>query len=724
MFNGTQHSWIRCNLLVVLAIFAGLAAGCSDKAGSGDGGMGVSYELNPISETDFLVAPNDIKQPMVVLFQVDSGKKYPMSNKNITFTPIGTISDDTQITDKVKSTDTSGMAGTRVTVGIKADTFKLMASTPDIPNVQPVYFTFSVKPDILTLEIQGDKERTIKPVRKVALSVKANRIKYTHDTESGFVSMPLANEAITFQLVKSEPTIQLAAGFDGAIGADTSTVTVNTNLSGIATAVLNSGDKVYTYYINVTGASTTLQPAYIIHVQEGGGQDTCTSEKDCPDNYLCVDGQCEAQDPSKPCDDYNPCPAGYQCQSHLCVPASECPPGYKLELRTPCPGCTPEYECVYKGFPCEKDEDCPVGFMCKDHACVPTNERCDKNEDCPPGLICKDHACINCNTDQDCIDGGYPSDYKCLAGRCEKPTNCPEFKGLNVSGKRWYTDHLFDLSNAVGGFPKLAGPLDMIFQALMGNLGDISKIPIIGDILSSIVKELVKQYVPEWAINLISALNTLANMFQEMRVQGLMKINQLNPQEFFSGSEEWRSVIIYMISQCPQGRYDPNWPQCAEINIAVGSTGDIQVREVRPFTGRIVCDRLNFDDREVQMEVKKLITYVVNLVTQITTGYDTLIDCVAFAQAVDSAICGSNPGCIPLAIVEQACEVAKDQLPSTLLDWLDTAQDWTAFKFHGYGTATDIDSYKYAKKIKDGKWEGTVSVVLDGPLTGTWKAER
>jgi hypothetical protein len=396
-------------------------------------------------------------------------------------------------------------------------------------------------------------------------------------------------------------------------------------------------------------------------------------------------------------------------------------------MRTPCPGCTPEYECVYKGQPCTKDEDCPPGFHCFNGICVPDKEQCDTKDDCPYGLICVNHKCVNCKTDQECVDGGYPGDYKCIAGKCEKPTVCPDFQGLNVSGKRWYTDHVFDLSNAVGGFPKLAGPLDMIFQALMGNLGDVCNTPVIGPLICSLVKEIVKQYVPEWAIDLIGALNTLANIFQEMRVQGLMQINQLNPPEFFSGSEEWRSVIVYMISQCDGGRYDPNWPKCAEMDIAVGHGTDINVKEVRPFTGRIDCDKLNFNEREIQMEVKKLISTVVNMVTKIITGYDTfeeavknMIDCAALAQS----ICNSVGSACPVTLVEQACEIAKDQLPGQLMNWIDQSQDWTAFKFKGQGTAAELDLAKYAKKIKDGKWNGTISVILDGPLTGTWKAER
>lgn len=89
-------------------------------------------------------------------------------------------------------------------------------------------------------------------------------------------------------------------------------------------------------------------------------------------------------------------------------------------------------------IPCQRDTDCPVGFVCgPENTCVtaptPTPTiACDGDEDCPSGLFCVDGVCRDlstptvtptplptCVTDEDCPEG-----TECKAMVCVPPRAC------------------------------------------------------------------------------------------------------------------------------------------------------------------------------------------------------------------------------------------------------------------------------------------------------------
>ncbi len=75
--------------------------------------------------------------------------------------------------------------------------------------------------------------------------------------------------------------------------------------------------------------------------------------------------------------------------------------------------------------PCAKNEDCPIGKICKDNKC---NSCTDITDDklCGTGKICVNNACIegNCHQDSDCNSGICVSN-KCCSDCCRDKKDCP-----------------------------------------------------------------------------------------------------------------------------------------------------------------------------------------------------------------------------------------------------------------------------------------------------------
>lgn len=102
----------------------------------------------------------------------------------------------------------------------------------------------------------------------------------------------------------------------------------------------------------------------------------CALNADCPDESVCIDGECVEPEP--------PCASDADCADGL--------------------RCAADGECV-EPPPCGGHPDCPDGDLCIDQVCV--TPECLRSEDCgEPGLLCVNAACVPaCTTDADCPDG-------------------------------------------------------------------------------------------------------------------------------------------------------------------------------------------------------------------------------------------------------------------------------------------------------------------------------
>ncbi|MEM7435365.1 MAG: hypothetical protein AAF436_09465 [Myxococcota bacterium] len=192
----------------------------------------------------------------------------------------------------------------------------------------------------------------------------------------------------------------------------------------------------------------------------GGGGPDCSSDADCDDDEVCIDGHCVADvecrfnadcdsgeicvnatcvpdlecrfdadcGPDEICVDtvcvpdvecrFNlDCEAGEVCVNATCVPDAECSVAEDCEAGEICVNsfCIPDVEC-------DTDADCDFGEVCVRNACVPDVE-CNFDQDCNPGEICVNNTCapdVECNVDQDCGESNECRTATCNGtGLCE-----------------------------------------------------------------------------------------------------------------------------------------------------------------------------------------------------------------------------------------------------------------------------------------------------------------
>jgi len=109
-------------------------------------------------------------------------------------------------------------------------------------------------------------------------------------------------------------------------------------------------------------------------------EEGCLTDADCPEGYVCEDGECV---PEPECRTDSDCPEGYECKNGECVPE-------ELE-------CTDDAHCADDEY-CEDNECKPVTGQCgyaQDHEWV--TYACGREAgcpDCPEGKVCENRKCV------------------------------------------------------------------------------------------------------------------------------------------------------------------------------------------------------------------------------------------------------------------------------------------------------------------------------------------
>jgi|GEM_PF-2504904 len=90
-------------------------------------------------------------------------------------------------------------------------------------------------------------------------------------------------------------------------------------------------------------------------------------------------------------------------------------------------------KCIEK--PCQKNEDCPQGKICKENKCTSCIDKTDDTI-CGAGKICVNSSCIegDCHEDGDCSSGICVSN-KCCTDCCRDKKDCPEELICNIEKK-------------------------------------------------------------------------------------------------------------------------------------------------------------------------------------------------------------------------------------------------------------------------------------------------
>jgi hypothetical protein len=229
-----------------------------------------------------------------------------------------------------------------------------------------------------------------------------------------------------------------------------------------------------------------------------------------------------------------------------------------------------------------------------------------------------------------------------------------------------------------------------------------------------------------------------------------MELTHLNPRELISGTETWDIILIrYLNASCegqPAGcnpSNQPDFPDCATIDMAREDIGPTDsVFKVEAFTGKVNIDdsgaivkyTLGIDKRKIRINFSKFVSFIIDLLIQIFTGYDSLdealidiIDCVAINDLVQDFSGGWAPD------ITQACENMKPSAAALLRGLLDQiAVEWSVLEFSGWATITAEGDPPYGTDLGfsnhetggDGFWDGEVQIVIPGSVEGSWWAER
>ncbi len=677
-------------LILVTAMALGLAAfgcgGSTHKTDGGDGGsdgcQGGQRLLSVVGDPIITMYPQESVDLKVVFLEQCLGA---VANEAIQFEIIGNPG-DASLSAPTSVTEANGLAKVTLTTGLQTGDFQVWAHHADDPD--GVYYTIKLKQVARQVYPVGPTNLTAYTNESVDLTVKLLNV----DTNS-----PINGMDIAFAIVQPAPG-----------DATIPTPVDNTNLSGLATVTFQAGTTVTTYQVTAQGGSVEVgSVTFTIQVQS---RTACQDNNDCPRGQDCVNGAC-VEPAGDECSNNDQCPEGYACEDGYCRPEGTLPDS------------------------CNASEDCPAGYYCENHRCYPCDEGnqlpecqaggdgCETDADCPPGFICRNGICYPDNPDDVVI---------------------PELGG------RWYTDHYFNILDALPDFAgTIAGIISTLNQVI--NFCEITGIDFIDDLICGLIDE----YIPSWVGDLISILDNLGNMLSELRAEGVMDLTHLNPRELLSATEQWDKILIRYLDACCEGQgagcnpyNQPGFPDCATIDI---SRQDLSFADVglivHPFTAAVDVDdsgaftvyTLAVDERRVEIEFSKFVVFLIDLLVDIFTDYDSLedalmdiIDCEAIQDLVDDIWPGGFFGNPPDII--QTCENLKPsayELLEGLLNQIGVG--WKLLKFDGWATittlpgdppyATELGNVNY-ETSGDGEWDGSFNIIFEADITGSWHGER
>lgn len=320
---------------------------------------------------------------------------------------------------------------------------------------------------------------------------------------------------------------------------------------------------------------------------------------------------------------------------------------------------------------------------------------------------------------------------------------------LNLSGTH-DTEYRLDLSDYLFGIANIAGPLDTIDQILQGNIN--TGIPP----LDALIAGVIQQYIPPWVRTVVSVLNQIANFFEEVEVTGVMNIGQDLPignTSALHATEVWNTLAVHLITQCPRGRMDPNYPACARQPIAIvprGRTGvgplEVEV-DVHPFDGVLQPGRpeadFQFNRRSVDMDLYKLVTIVIDLAIRLGTngqipslqaGLNQLIDCnalqaAAYNFAANTLGLGSIASTAAAAAVLRGCNNTKQTVIDGILMGLNgIGLSIVSFDYDQFGHAIDTNGNHRPETLQiltnPNTINGDFQVLIGADLSGRWSGRN
>jgi hypothetical protein len=632
--------------------------------------------LSLVGNPNRILFPGDTESLQVVLLEQCIGV---ISGETVSFEILGDAY-GSMLDSNSSTTGSNGLASVILTAGnpgVMQRVFQVWAHHPDDPDGR--YFSFALKPFFRELSGGVNLESYVNET----LDLTAKVTDMSNNT-------PVHGVNVKFR-INNPP-----AGGDATIPSDV----VITNLSGMATVTFHSGTMATLYQVVAEGLDEELgSTTYNITVKS---RQTCTNDADCPAGFMCVNGSCRETDGTE-CQTDDECPEGYTCENGFCRPEGTLPGS------------------------CNTSDDCPPGYFCDNHQCYPCQEnspdphcqnlgQCITDNDCPPGFTCQNMTCVPDN-----------------------PPGAP----IPELGGTWHTQHYLNLSEAIGGMT----PINIIntLNELL-NYCEFTGVAWV----DGIICDLIGTFVPDWVHTLIEIFANLANTISELRAEGEMELIHLNPRELISGIETWDTIKVRYLNACCEGQpagcnpyNQPDFPDCATIEIAIEDLGPTDsVFKVEAFTGKVNIDdsgaivnyTLGIDNRKIRINYPRFVSFIIDLLIQIFTGYDNMedammdvIDCQSIQDLVDDLLGSMSPD------ITQTCENFKPDASSLISSLMDQiAVEWAPLEFKGWATITVEGDPPYGTQLgfnshetnHDGFWDGDVTIVISGAADGSWWAER
>jgi len=718
-----QASKISLVLAASLTFVAACGGDNGQQNAQPDGGYG-AYKLGLVGTPVLTLHPNDKRTLQVALAQEQIGG---VANADIVFDfedgdPANAKMDATKVT-----TDSDGVATIHFTAGLNsAQGFKLVATAPKYPEARPVAFSIRVVPVQRLLQIVGG------PQILVAQAGDSARVTMYTSSSIGLkvreldkdTGTPIAGDTLTFTLPNSSPS-----QFSGS--ATPKTTSAVTNAGGETQVFLISSQSPEASVL-VTGqtGSAGAQGAvsFTVVVQPNGSGATCTSSQQCPAGTVCTNGSCQTSQEGSTCGSGtdNPCPFGYVCVGGVCQPPQQV-------------GCSPT-----------NPNSCPSGQYCK---CTNTSD--------PSTCACIDTCPTECPVGQTCNQ----DTHTCSTN----PPGIPDVTGV------WYTRHSYDISAALPVAVKdIFIAIRIIDQAIVGKLTWPSWVPkFVQDALNKFISKILKQYIPAWVQTIIRIGDDIGTVLSSLRSEGAMRLQKGVDLAHVKGSEVWTSLVFYWLGLCGDNiGGDPQLPpECARFDIATTDSdnpGEVQQCkgqsiptisvQVGPVTGQVVKTgttfRLQVDQRQVQLQMGKVLLIVVNELLKLTTPYNCIeeatdcnsgsciVDCAGLGRDVENLFPGL--GSVAEAICDEGVTAAGQLVTKALAnvsfnsDVLDfnggaligkVGQDnstcTTSQSCAGQLGLDDFDRRLYKDTAhRDGTWTGSFFYKVLKNMPGAWEGTR
>ena len=207
-------------------------------------------------------------------------------------------------------------------------------------------------------------------------------------------------------------------------------------------------------------------------------------------------------------------------------------------------------------------------------------------------------------------------------------------------------------------------------------------------------------------------------------------------------------MLVYLIDQCPLGMQDPNYPMCAQHIIPVTNSPtpvagvDVTVN-VKPFDGDLQGGvpeaDFHFDDREVELEMRRLILLVIdNAIFLATNGQQpdlrsalgAAVDCVGLGAGARSfaentlGLSSIVAAGIEALVIDQCTDI----LDALVNGVANIGVDWDALEFDQLGHAVDLtpqDGLNRPEKLQELSTPDTITgdfrFALSSDLGGRWE---